>query len=160
MQDPVLDQYLTKNDPALYKAAAASYRQIFLDAVLDRPFLYIRKVIHQLCYGAWFSWPPHGLGELRSGPTSAEGWLLDIMKQHGLAAMNLRNQSIRGWSFSDLGRPGTLLFRALSAGFVAAVAASLVIAARGRRPEFSTRACIVICSVGGFDPDDSCHKHA
>jgi hypothetical protein len=144
--DTVLDQYLTKNDKSPPNEVAASYRRIFLVAILDRPLLYIGKIIHQMYYGAWFSWPPHGLGPTLLGSTDATVYLSEIMKQHGLPApaVEVRNGPIAGWILSDLGRTGTLLFRGLSVAFVAAVLFWILIAARGRRPEFSMRAGIVI----------------
>ena len=146
LYDPVLDQYLTDNDVSSAHQAAASYRRFFLVAILDRPLLYIGKIIHQLYYGARFSWPPDALG-----PTPL-GWSLDapqvsgVLKQHGLPADGIEadNGRIRGWILSDLGRVGYLLFRGLSAAFVAAIPFCIVVAISGWRPAFSMRAGIVI----------------
>jgi hypothetical protein len=54
--DAALDQYLTKNETNSFNEVGAAYRRIFLEAVLDRPLLYVGKIVHQMYYGAWFSW--------------------------------------------------------------------------------------------------------
>ena len=61
MFDPVLDQYLMRDNTSPPYEIAGAYQRIFLVAILDRPLQFIGKVIHQIYYGLWFSWPPHGL---------------------------------------------------------------------------------------------------
>jgi hypothetical protein len=146
LYDSILDRYLTDNDVSSANQAAAFYRRIFLAAILDRPLLYIGKIMHQLYYGAKFSWPPDALG-----PTPL-GWSLDapqvseVLKRRGLPADGIEadNGRIRGWILSDLGRGGYLLFRGLSAAFIAAIAFWILVAISGWRPVFSMRASIVI----------------
>jgi len=63
--DTILDQYLTKNDTKSSNEVAAGACICLLLrgcalAILDRPLLYLGKVIHQMYYGLWFSWPPYG----------------------------------------------------------------------------------------------------
>jgi hypothetical protein len=127
--DPVLDQYLTKDDVNSANQVAASYRRIFLVAILDRPLSYIGKITRQLHYGAWFSWPPHALGRLN-------GIRSDKIEEG--------NSDIKIWILSDLGRAGVLLFRGLSAAFVAAILFWILVAVRGWRPAFSMRGGIII----------------
>lgn len=144
--DQVLDQYFTENDVSSAGQIAASYRRIFVVAILDRPLLYMSKVIHQLWYGAWFSWPPHGLGPTPLELTNAANRVIEMLKKHGLPtdAIEVGNSHIRGWILSDLGRAGTLLFRGLSAAFVAAIVFWVLVAVSGWRPAFSRRAGIII----------------
>jgi hypothetical protein len=144
--DPVLDQYLAENDVSSAHHVAASYRRIFLAAILDRPLLYIGKIIHQLYYGAWFSWPPHGLGPTPLGWSLSAPQVIEMLKQHGLPADGIEesNGRMRGWILSDRGRAGRLLFRGLSAAFVAAIPFCILVAVSGWRPVFSMRASIVI----------------
>jgi hypothetical protein len=172
LYDPVLDQYLAENDvdPYLYGGpmgygdestspqfdissaqdissahhVAASYRRIFLAAILDRPLLYIGKIIHQLHYGAWHSWPPHGLGPTPLGWVPYAPQVIEMLKQHGLPADGIEknNGGMEVWILS--GRVGHLLFRGLSAAFVAAIPFCILVAVSGWRPVFSMRASIVI----------------
>jgi hypothetical protein len=147
--DTDLDKYLMNNGTTPNEVAD-SYRRIFLTAVLDHPLQYMGKIIHQMLYAVWFSWPPHALGPSLSGSPDAVAGLSVIMHQYGLSsdAINLRNEAISGWPLSDLGRFGTLLFRGLSAAFAAALLFSTMIAIRGRNPEFSVPAGTVIVLWG------------
>jgi len=142
--DTILDQYLTKDDSTSSNELADSYRRIFLAAILDRPLLYLGKVIHQMYYGVLFSWPPYALMPTFAGLPNITAQLLEIMKEHGQPAHAIEVQPIGGWILSDLGRPAVLLFRGLSAAFAAAVLFWILTTVRGRRPEFSVRAGIVI----------------
>jgi len=139
--DPILDQYLMRDDTSPPYEISASYQRIFLVAILDRPLQYIGKVIHQMYNGFWFSWPPHGLIPI---VTSTEQ-VSELMKEHGFPAA-APGGPIQGWLLSDFGRASFYLFRGLSAAFVAAVACWLIITISRRRTEFSLRASIVIIS--------------
>jgi hypothetical protein len=139
--DPALDQYLTKNDINSANQIASSYRRIFLVAILDRPLSYIAKITRQLYYGVWFSWPPHGLGSTLKSDTQVS----EMLKQHGIPSDKIEEgDGIKIWILSDLGRVGVLLFRGLSAAFVAAILFWILVAVSGWRPAFSMRAGIVI----------------
>jgi hypothetical protein len=145
--DPILDQYLAKNDTSPAAEIAAAYQRLFLVAILDRPLQYIGKVIYQMYYGPWFSWPPHGLDRTVAGSTADDrASVLESMKKHGFppSTIGFGDGSIEGWILSDFGRASTYLFRSLSAAFVAAVICSIMIAARRRRTEFLVQSGIVI----------------
>jgi hypothetical protein len=141
--DPALDQYLTKGDTNSANQVAASYRRIFLVTILDRPLSYIGKIARQVYYGAWFAWPPHGLG---STALTSDTQVSEMLKQHGIRSDKIEegDSNIKIWMLSDLGRPGVLLFRGLSAAFVAAILFCILVAVSGQRPVFSMRAGMVI----------------
>lgn len=144
--DEVLDQYLTENDVSSPHQVAAFYRRIFLVTILDRPLLYVGKIVQQLYYGAWFSWPPHGLQPMPLGWSNDALQVIEMLKQRGLPVDGIEpsNGRIRGWILSDLGRADTLLFGGLSAAFVVAIPFWILVAVSGWRPAFSMRAGIVI----------------
>jgi hypothetical protein len=144
--DPVLDEYLTGRDKSSPLEIAASYQRIFLAAVLDRPLQYFGKVMHQMYYGLWFSWPPHGLSPtIGLGSSSATERVSELMNERGLTEAAF-DEPIQGWILSDFGRASVYLFRALSAAFVAGFMYWIIITASRRRTEFSLGAGIVIVS--------------
>jgi hypothetical protein len=138
-----LDQYLARDDVnSARPVVAAFYRRIFLVAILDRPLSYIGKIVRQLHYGAWFSWPPHGLGGTSQ---TSDTPISEMLKQHGIRTDEIEEgDSIKTWILSDLGLAGVLLFRGLSAAFVTAMLFWILVAVSGRQPTFSLRAGIVI----------------
>jgi hypothetical protein len=144
--DQVLDQYLGENNVSSAHQVAAFYRRVFLVTILDRPLLYIGKIAQQLYYGAWFSWPPHGLQPMPLGWSNDAPQVVEMLKRGGLPVDGIEpsNGDIRGWMLSDLGRADTLLFRGLSAAFVVAIPFWILVAVSRRRPAFSMRAGIVI----------------
>jgi hypothetical protein len=141
--DHALDQYLARNDKSGPNETAARYRRIFIVAILDRPLSYIRKVIHQMSYGAWFSWPPHALESGPLGSSGAVALVSEMIKRHGLPVEANTEPVAKGF-LSNLGRAGVLLFRGLSAVFVVAALFWILTAIRGRRSDFSMRAGILI----------------
>jgi hypothetical protein len=144
MFDDALDEYLARNDRAEPGEIAAHYRRIFLVAILDRPLLYMRKVIRQMSYGAWFSWPPHALEpEPLESSTSAAALVSEMVKRHGLPIKAITG-SVENGVLARSGRPGVLLFRGLSAVFVVAILFWILTAAARRGCDFSVRAGILI----------------
>jgi hypothetical protein len=141
MFDPVLDQYLKREDTSSPKEIAAEYQRIFLVAILDRPLQYLGKIIHQTFYGLWFSWPPHGLTPT-FGSSARTVEIAELLHERGLPEVTFGE--VRGWLLSDLGRFGVYLFRALSAAFVAAVMCWIILTVSRRRPEFSLRSGLVL----------------
>jgi hypothetical protein len=144
--DAVLDQYFTGKGTRPFNKAAASYRRIFLEAVLDRPLLYLGKIGHQMYYGVSHSWPAYGLEPAIPRSTDDMVHVSEIMKQHGLSATRIErpNDPVRGWILSELGIVSVCLFRGLSIAFVTSIVLWIVITITGRRPSFSARAGIVI----------------
>ncbi len=126
--------------------AAAAYRRIFLAAVRDRPLAYTGKVIRQMAYAASVAWPPYGLEPAISVSTDDVPHVSDIMTRHGRAVqpIDLQGEPVRIGLLSDLPDFSAYLFMALSIAFVIAVIFWTVIAVRRRRPEFLTRAGIVV----------------
>jgi hypothetical protein len=144
--DTVLDQYLAKNGTDTSRQVAAAYRRIFFEAILDRPVLYVGKVLHQMYYAIWFSWPPYGLEPTIPVSNNDVPHVSEILKEHRslIRAVEIRNVPVRGWMLSDFGSASVYLFRGLSAAFVAAVVFWMVVGVRGRRAELSMPATAVI----------------
>jgi hypothetical protein len=148
--DTSLDQYLTKirTNPSDSQSQeiAASYWRIFLAAILDRPLLYVGKIMHQMMYGASVAWPPYGLETTVPVSTDDVVHVAEIMSRHGLAAHGsaIPDRPVHGWILGNLGWVSTALFRGLSAAFVAAGILWVIATATGRHPQFSTRGGIVI----------------
>ena len=126
--------------------AAAAYRRIFLAAVRDRPLDYTGKFMRQMAYGASVAWPPYGLDPAIPVSTDDVPHVSDIMTRHDRAAqlIDLQGGPVRIGLLSDLPGISAYLYRALSAAFVIAAIFWTVTAVRRRRPEFVTRAGIVI----------------
>ena len=126
--------------------AAAAYRRIFLAAVRDRPLAYAAKFVRQMAYGASVAWPLYGLDPAIPVSTDDVPHVSDIMARHGRAMqpIDLQGAPVRIGLLSDLPGFSAYLFRALSIAFVIAVLFWTVTAVRRRRPEFVTRAGIVI----------------
>jgi hypothetical protein len=146
--DTGLDQYLARGDPpdARPHDIAASYWRIFLAAILDRPLLYIRKIAHQIAYGASVAWPPYGLEPTIPVSTDDVVHVDEIMSRHGLPtyASTISDRPVRGWFLGNLGWVSTGLFRSLSAAFVAAGVFWIIATASGRYSAFSVRGGIII----------------
>ena len=144
--DTGLDQYLasTREHPSNPYDIAASYWRIFLAAVLDRPLLYIGKIVHQMAYGASVAWPPYGLEPTIPVSSDDVVHVEDIMSRHGLPASTIDNRPVRGWVLGNLGWVSTGLFTGLSAAFVAAGALWIIATASGRYPAFSTRGGLIV----------------
>jgi hypothetical protein len=143
--DAALDRDLA-GDTGNAVGAAAAYRRIFLAAVRDRPLAYAGKFVRQIAYGFSVAWPPYGLEPAIPVSTDDVPHVSDIMTRHGRAArpIDLQGGSVRIGLLSDLPGISAYLFRALSIAFVIAVIFWTVTAARRRRPEFVTRAGIVM----------------
>ena len=143
--DTALDRDVA-DDAGNAVGAAASYRRIFLAAVLDRPLAYAGKFVRQMAYGASVAWPPYGLDSAIPVSTDDVPHVSDIMRRHGRAAqlIDLQGGPVRIGLLSDLPGIATYLFRALSTAFVIAVIFWTVTAVRRRRSGFLTRAGIVI----------------
>ena len=143
--DAELDRDLA-GDTGSAIGAAAAYRRIFLAAVRDRPLAYAGKFMCQMAYGVSVAWPPYGLDPAIPVSTDDVPHVSDIMTRHGrtVQPIDLQGEPVRIGLLSD--RPGisAYLFRALSTAFVIAVIFWTVTAVRRRRPEFATRAGIVI----------------
>jgi hypothetical protein len=148
--DTGLDQYLTKpgenSTGSLPRDIAANYWRIFLAAILDRPLLYIGKIVHQVAYGASVAWPPYGLEPTIPVSSDDVVHVDEIMSRHGLSARasTMADRPVRGWVLGNLGSVSRGLFRGLSAAFVASGVLWILAAASGRYPAFSTRGGIVI----------------
>ena len=127
--------------------AAAAYQRIFLAALRDRPLAYAAKFVRQMAYGASVAWPVYGLDD-PAIPVSTDDvpHVSDIMARHGRAMqpIDLQGGPVRIGLLSDLPGCSVYLFRSLSIAFVIAVLFWTVAAVRRRRPEFVTRAGIVI----------------
>ena len=125
---------------------AAAYRRIFLAALRDRPLAYAGKLIRQMAYGVSVAWPPYGLDPAIPVSTDDVPHVSDILKRHDrtVQPIDLQGGPVRIGLLSDLPRISAYLFRALSTAFVIAVIFWTVTAVRHRRPEFVTRAGIVI----------------
>jgi hypothetical protein len=140
--DTALDQDIA-GDAA---GAAAAYWRIFLAAVRDRPLAYAAKFVRQMAYGASVAWPVYGLDP--AIPVSADDvpHVSDIMARYGRTAqpIDLQGEPVRIGPWSDLPIFSAGVFRALSAAFVIAILFWMVTAVQRRRPEFVTRAGIVI----------------
>jgi hypothetical protein len=143
--DSALDRDLA-DDTGNAVGAAAAYRRIFLAAVRDRPLAYAAKFVRQMAYGASIAWPPYGLDPAIPVSTDDVPHVADIMTRHGRAAqpIDLQGGPVRVGLLSDLPGISAYLFRALSTAFVIAVIYWTMTAVRRRRPEFLTRAGIVI----------------
>jgi hypothetical protein len=126
--------------------AAAAYWRIFLAAVRDRPLAYAGKFIRQMAYGVSVAWPAYGLDPAIPVSTDDVPHVSDIMMRHGrtVQPIDLQGGPVRIGLSSDLPGISAYLFRALSTAFVIAVIFWTVTAVRRRRPEFVTRAGIVI----------------
>jgi len=126
--------------------AAAAYRRIFLAALRDRPLVYAAKFVRQMAYGASVAWPVYGLDPAIPVSTDDVPHVSDIMARHGRAMqpIDLQGGPVRIGLLSESPGISAGLFRALSTAFVIAVLFWTVAAVRRRRPEFSTRAGIVI----------------
>ena len=126
--------------------AAAAYRRIFLTALRDRPLVYAAKFVRQMAYGASVAWPVYGLDPAIPVSTDDVPHVSDIMARHGRAMqpIDLQGGPVRIGLLSEFPGISAGLFRALSTAFVIAVLFWTVAAVRRRRPEFSTRAGIVI----------------
>jgi hypothetical protein len=99
-----------------------------------------------MTYGALVAWPPYGLDPAIPVSTDDVPHVSDIMTRHGRPAqsIDLQGGPVRIGLLSDLPAISAYLFWALSTAFVIAVIFWTVTAVRRRRPEFSTRAGIVI----------------
>jgi hypothetical protein len=126
--------------------AAAAYRRIFLTALRDRPLVYVGKFVRQMAYGASVAWPIYGLDPAIPVSTDDVPHVSDILARHGRAAqpVDLQGRPVRIGPLSEFPGISAGLFRALSTAFVIAVLFWTVAAVRRRRPEFVTRAGIVI----------------
>jgi hypothetical protein len=126
--------------------AAAAYRRIFLTALRDRPLVYVGKFARQMVYGASVAWPVYGLNPAIPVSTDDVPHVSDIMARHGRAMqpIDLQGGPVRIGLLSDLPGFSVYLFRTLSIAFIVAVLFWTVTAVRRRRPEFVTRAGIVI----------------
>jgi hypothetical protein len=146
--DTDLDQYLARGHPSDARPydIAASYWRIFLAAILDRPLLYVGKIVHQLAYGASVAWPPYGLEPTIPVSTDDVVHVDEIMSRHGLPAYTatIADRPVRGWFLGNLGWVSTGLFRSLSAAFVAAGVLWIIATASGRYSAFAVRGGIVI----------------
>ena len=148
--DAGLDQYLTKagEHPSDLQPhdIAANYWRIFLAAILDRPLLYVGKIVRQMAYGASVAWPAYGLEPTIPVSTDDVVHVAEIMSRHGLPALDstLVERPVRGWILGDLRRFSTALFRGLSAAFVAAGILCIIATASGRYPAFATRGGVII----------------
>jgi hypothetical protein len=145
MFDTELDRDLA-GDAGNAIGAAAAYWRIFLAAVRDRPLVYAGKFIRQMAHGASIAWPAYGLDPAIPVSTDDVPKVSDIMARHGRTAQpfDLQGGPVRIGLLSDLPNISAYLFRALSIAFVVAVLFWTVTAMRRRRPEFVTRAGIVI----------------
>jgi len=143
--DTVLDRDLA-DDTGNAAGAAAAYRRIFLAALRDRPLAYAGKFVRQMAYAASVAWPPYGLDPAIPVSTDDVPYVSDIMTRHGRAVqpIDLQGGPVRIGLLAEFPRLSACLFRALSAVFVIAVLFWTVTAVRRRRPEFLTRAGIVI----------------
>jgi hypothetical protein len=148
--DAGLDQYLTKtreNPSALQpQDIAASYWRIFLAAILDRPLLYVGKIVRQMAYGVSVAWPPYGLEPTIPVSTDDVVHVAEIMSRHALPALDstLLERPVRGWILGNLGRFSTALFKGLSAAFEAAGILWIIATASGLSPAFSVRGGVII----------------
>ena len=126
--------------------AAAAYRRIFLAALRDRPLVYLGKFVRQMAYGASVAWPVYGLDPAIPVSTDDVPHVSDILARHGRAMqpIDLQGGPVRIGLLSDLPGFSVYLFRTLSIAFIVAVLFWTVTAVRRRRPEFVTRAGIVI----------------
>ena len=126
--------------------AAAAYRRIFLAAVRDRPLAYAGKFVRQMAYGASVAWPSYGLDPAIPVSTDDVPHVSDIMARHGRAIQPIDLQGGPVWigPLSDIPGISVYLYGTLSAAFVIAVMFWIVTAVRRLRPEFVTRAGIVI----------------
>ena len=127
-------------------SAAAAYRRIFLAALRDRPLAYAGKFVRQMAYGASVAWPRYGLDAAIPVSTDDVPHVSDILVRHGRAVqpIDLQGRPVRIGPLSDFPIFSAWLFRALSTAFVIAILFWTVTAVRRRRPEFVTRAGIVI----------------
>ena len=127
-------------------SAAAAYRRIFLAALRDRPLAYAAKFVRQMAYGASVAWPIYGLDPAIPVSVDDVPHVSDIMARYGRAAQPIDLQGGPVWigPLSDLPIFSAWLFRAFSIAFVIAVMFWTVTAVRRQRPEFVTRAGIVI----------------
>jgi hypothetical protein len=126
--------------------AAAAYRRIFLAALRDRPLAYAAKFVRQMAYGASVAWPIYGLDPAIPVSIDDLPHVADIMARYGRAAQPIDLQGGPVWigPLSDLPTFSAWLFRAFSIAFVIAMLFWTVTAVRRQRPEFVTRAGIVI----------------
>ena len=99
-----------------------------------------------MAYGASVAWPPYGLEPAVPVSTDDLPHVSDIMTRHGRAAqlIDLQGGPVRIGPLSNLPVISAYLYRGLSAAFVLAVIFWIVTALRRRRPEYVTRAGIVI----------------
>jgi hypothetical protein len=143
--DTALDRDIA-DDTGNAVGAAAAYRRIFLAAVRDRPLAYAGKFVRQMAYGASVAWPPYGLEPVIPMSTDDVPLVFDLMTRYGRAAqlIDLQGGPVRIGLLADLPGISAYLFRALSTAFVIAVIFWTVTAVRRRRPQFVTRAGIVI----------------
>ena len=127
-------------------SAAAAYRRIFLAALRDRPLAYAAKFVRQMAYGASVAWPRYGLDAAIPVSTDDVPHVSDIMARHGrtVQPVDLQGGPVRIGPLSDFPIFSAWLFRALSTAFVIAILFWTVTAVLRRRPEFVTRAGIVI----------------
>lgn len=126
--------------------AAAAYRRIFLAALRDRPLAYAGKFVRQMAYGASVAWPIYGLKPAIPVSTDDVPHVSDILARHGRPVQPIDLQGGPVWigPLSDFPIFSAWLFSALSTAFVIAILFWTVTAVRRRRPEFVTRAGIVI----------------
>ena len=134
------------NETGNAAGATEVYRRIFLTAVRDRPMAYAIKFVRQMAYGASVAWPPYGLDPAIPVSTDDVPHVSDIMTRHGRAAqlIDLQGGPVPIGLLSDFPVISAYLYKALSAAFVVAVIFWMATAVRRRRPEFVTRAGIVI----------------
>ena len=140
--DPVLDQYLSAGGA---QHARKVYLAAFARGILDRPLLYLRKLGRQFYYGAWSSWPAHGLEP--SIPYSSDDipHIAAILRQHGFAASTAElSKPVKTWLLSDLGPISIALFELLSLLFVASAALALVLAWGGQQQQFVIQAGVLL----------------
>ena len=150
--DAALDQAIANGsapEPGdLARAAATAYRRIFITAVLDRPIAYAGKVARQMAFGIFDAWPPFGLDDEVPESTDDVPRVSGLLSRYGRAAeaAGLGSGQVRGALLSALPGVSTLLFRALSAGFVVSVVwwAWTGLSPRRRRSPFLKRGGIVI----------------
>jgi hypothetical protein len=143
--DTALDRDVAGDAGSAVEAAAA-YQRIFLAALRDQPLAYAAKFVRQMAYGATAAWPVYGLDPAIPVSTDDVPHVSDVMARHGRATqpIDLQGEPVRIGPLSDFPVFSARLFSALSTAFIMAILFWTVTAVWRRRPEFVTRAGIVI----------------